>query len=217
MLRILLRSAVVRAAVLFWLSWLLLYHGCGGLENPRPTRTTVADYVKSDKSKKWVVLTDAKINLLNAVTLTTTTTTTNKYTRELVSSKTALSKLYIPIESTGSIQNDTVSLLLETDNEEILDVARQLKTESKGELLQSLAREKAKLIRSVELSGLMEKGENVEIRKHIKNLAGDFYILKHNQSGVGLMGLIGGLIMMGIGILLLTLIIFSLRRWKWED
>jgi type IV pilus assembly protein PilA len=195
-------------------SLLLLYFGAEvayeGWKNPKPTRMTVADYVKSDKSKEWVVLTDAKINLLNAVTVTTTTSTTNRKTHELVSSKTALSKLYIPIESTGSTQNDTVSLLLETDNEEILNIARQMDAMSGAKLLEFVVRERDKLIRSVELSGLMKREEGGEIRTHIKNLASNFYILKHNES---VPGLTGGLIIMGIGLLPF---IFIFLRWKKE-
>jgi hypothetical protein len=182
------------------------------------TRTTVADYVKSDKSKKWVVLTDAKINLLNAVTVTTTTTTTNNKTHDLVSSKKELSGLYIPIESAEFTQNDTVSLLLKTNDTGLIYFARQLKAmseaKSEAELLQFIVRERAKLIRSVELSGLMKRGEGGEIRKHIKNLAGEFYVLEHNSSPAMDSELEEGLIIMGIGLLLLTpfIIIFLLRR-----
>jgi TM2 domain-containing membrane protein YozV len=178
-----------------------------------PTRITVADYVKSDKSKKWVVLTDAKINLLHAVTVTTTTTTTHgqQVTRVPVSN------LYIPIESAGFTQNDTVSLLLETDNEEILNVVHQMKAmsgeKSEAKLLEFIVRERDKLIRSVELSGLVESESSMEssraqeIRKHIKNLASYFYILKHNSSATS--EPIEGLIIMGIGLFMLILSIFS--------
>ncbi len=178
---------------------------------PEPTRTTVADYVNSDKSKEWVVLTDAKINLLEAVGVTTTIT----YKSGNISEK-GLTGLYIPIESAEFTQNDTVSLLLETDDEEFLNVYRQLMAMSEAKQLQFSLENMDKLIRSVELSGRMlskysmESGTGEkEIRKYIKNLASDFSVLKHNSS---LPSSKGGLITMGIGLLMLAGFFFSLRR-----
>ncbi len=186
--------------ILFLSSLIFLFDGAGvvykGWKNSEPTRITVADYVNSDKSKEWVVLTDAKINLLNAVTVT----------RKKDGEPSELSELYIPIESAESTENDTVNLLLETHDEELFDVARQLnamsEATSEAELLQFLVRERDKLIRSVELSGVMKKGEWEEIREHIKNLASNFYILQHNSS----LSLKQGFSQMGFG---LVLLIFS--------
>jgi len=200
---------MLRIAVLLFSLFLLLGSAViayEGWKNPEPTRTTVADYVKSDKSKEWVVLTDAEIDLSEAVSVT-----------GQIDGK--VFKLYIPIRKIHTridelFTQDAVNLLLETKDEEILNVYRQLSAMSEAKRLQFLLENRPKLVRSVELSGLVSKNNmgNVreeQIRKHIENLASDFYILKHNQSYLGWKE--GGLIMMGIGLFLLT---FSLRGKK---
>lgn len=195
-------------SVIFLLSVFLIYTGYKDWKNreEQPTRITVADYVKSDKSKKWVVLTGAKINLLKAVSVTRKT---GLKIADVPVGSTEVLSLYIPIESTIT-QNDTVSLLLETNDKEILDIVRHApqliaksEAKSEAELLQFLI--KGKLIRSVELSGLMERGKGGEIQKHFKNLASNFYVLKHNSA----ISSTGGLKTMGVGLLMLTMSILS--------
>ena len=171
-----------------------------GWKNPEPTRTTVADYAKSDKSKEWVILTDAKINLLKAVVVTR-------------KKGGKISKLYVPIESAEFTQKDTISLLLDTDDKEILDIARQLHAMSGAEQLQFLVKEKDKLVRNVELSGRIASKHSMssdrvkEMQKLIENLASDFYILDHNWEA----SLKRGLIIAGIGLFMLIL---SFRKKK---
>ncbi len=172
---------------------------------PGPTRTTVADYLNSDQSKVWVTLTDAKISLLEAVTVTGK--------KEEVS--TGLSRLYIPIKSATLTRNDTISLLLDTNDAEILNVARQFLAMPEAKQLQFLLENRDKLIRSVELSGRVTGSDSLkigktEIRKHIENLAPHFYILEHNANLSE--NIVMGLIWVGIGLLLLTGSIWSFRK-----
>ncbi|MCI5222287.1 MAG: hypothetical protein D3924_06335 [Candidatus Electrothrix sp. AR4] len=185
-------------------SLLLFFFGvhdaCDGWKHPASKHMTVAEFVASDQSARWVVLTDAKLNLRKA------TVVTKERSGEI-------KKLYVPIESEEFFQKEKVSLLLNTEDEELLQIAAQLYLMTDGEQLGEIVQNRDKLLREVELSGTMcGKGTmNLnrvkKIRSIVNNLDEDFRILHHDAN----MNLTRGLIFSGVALLVL---VFTLRRKK---
>ncbi len=171
-----------------------------GWKHPNPERMTVAEFAASDQSAEWVVLTDAKLNLLKAAVL--------KKGKDKV-----IKKLYVPIESEEIFQKEKVSLLLDTNDKELLQIAAELYEMSEGEQLKYIVKNRDKLLRESELSGTMSgKGtmsaDRVEeMRSIVKNLGDDFHIMKHNAT----VNLTRGLI---ISVVALFFLILALRRRK---
>jgi len=162
--------------------------------NPEPVRMTVAEYAASDKSQKYVVLTDAAMNLFTAVGVISS-----------VSKK--VSRLYIPIESEEFAQKDGVSLLLNTVNSDLLAIANEFRTLSEGEQLQYFVQHVDTVIQEGELSGRVMSSSGLsgdraeEIQGLVDDLEKDFYVVNHG----GKPNLARGLSITGGGLLLLLL------------
>ena len=177
--------------------------GNESLQNPESIPMTVSDYLKSDKSLPYVTLSDAKINLLKAVTI-----------RKEKSDKIKL--IYVPIDAQGFEQKDSINLLLETDDDALLELATTMHGLSAGEQLKYVAENRDKLICSRALSGKMsgKHGMDGDHRKQmhelVKGLTKDFQIMDHNvKPDVG-----RGVILLMLGLALLLFGVWRIKKVK---
>ena len=190
--------------VLILLGLFLLFGGIhdayNGWQQSEPARMTVAEYTASDQADSWVVLTDAKVNLLKAVTV-----------RKGKEGK--VNRLYVPIESDEFFQKEKISLLLDTTDKELLAVAEEMVALSAGDQIRYLAENRNKLLRDVELSGTMMSHRALssdraeELGKLIGNLKDGFYIMNHGATVDFTRGVF-------ISIVALLLLVFAARRKK---
>ncbi|CAK8718315.1 hypothetical protein KKHLCK_07485 [Candidatus Electrothrix laxa] len=177
-----------------------MYAAYGGLKNSVPERMTVAEFVTDDRSSGAVLLTDARLNLLKAVVVTE-------------GKEGKIKKLYVPIESVYFLQEDKISLLLDTSDAKLLDIASELYRMSKGEQMKHVVHHRNSLLQEIELSGIMlDKGSmrasrQQEIRSIVKNIADDFFVLRHQAK----ISLVRSLIISVLGLFVLT---FGLFREK---
>ncbi len=166
-----------------------------GWKNPEPIRMTVAEYMNSDKSAKWVILTDAKINMLQAVVVM------KKKDKEVVT------RLYLPIESDSFKQEALKKLLLSSKDKKLLALASTLHNLPAAEQLKYIAQHKDALIFQQEISGNMLSADGMknshkdDVKKLMKNLDDDFYLLLHNAHPSFKRGL--GIFVVGLVLLLL--------------
>ena len=171
-----------------------------GWKQPEPARLKVAEFIGSDHSADWVVLTDAKLNLLKAVMVAK-------------GEGGKIKQLYIPIESDKFFQKDKVSLLLDTKDKELIAIANEMRAMSEGEQLKYIVQNRDRLLREGEISGTMSSkavmnSERVaEVNGLIKNLDGEFFILSHGAD----VNLKRGLIIAGVALVILVL---AFRRKK---
>lgn len=163
--------------------------------NPQPVRMSVSEYTDSDKSKAvYVTITDPKINILNSVVL---------------GSKLGggISRIYVPIEAENFEQKDKITLILNSSDSSLVDIANELYSLPESEQLQYMVRNIKKLTVSEPLSGrlmysgLMEKDRKEEVLKLMKNLDKDFYVLNHN----GAPSMVRGPVMAVIGLIMFLL------------
>ncbi|MCI5158981.1 MAG: hypothetical protein D3906_11220 [Candidatus Electrothrix sp. AUS1_2] len=177
-----------------------MYSAYGGLKHSAPKQMTVVEFAADERAPGAVQLTDARLNLLKAVALTEGATGKIK-------------KLYLPIESIGYIQEDKVSLLLDTDDEKILRIASELYRMSKEEQMKHAVHHRDTLLREMELSGMMldkasmRAGRLHEIEAVVPNLAENFFVLRHHAR----VNLFPSLI---ISVLGLFILVFGLFREK---
>ena len=161
--------------------------------NPKPTAMTVSEFSKFDKSKTvYIALTDAKISLLNAVA---------------ASGLGGVSRIYVQIESEDFKQDTKISLILNTVDDNIIDLADKLFSLSQAEQLKFIIENKDKLTIKGQLSGRlmysdsMQNDRKDEMLKLVDKLDNDFYVLNHN----GQPSKVRGPVMFIIGLLMLIL------------
>ena len=159
---------------------------------------TVSDYVNSDHTERWVVLTDAKLNLMKGVMVTK-------------GEGGKIKRLYLPIESEEFFQEEKISLLLDTTDDELLASAEEMRALSKGEQLKHLIQNRDKYLRNVELSGkvwsqsVMDSDHADDINRLISNIDDEYYVLDHGVTADFKRGLI-------ISIVALVILVITISR-----
>ena len=140
--------------------------------NPKPIDMKVSEFVRSDKSDlTYVNLTDANVSLLKAVA---------------ASGLGGVSRLYVQIESESYKQEDKISLILNTVDDEIIDLADKMFSLPQSEQLKFMIKNKDKLVIKGQISGRvmhsdsMESNRKEEMLKLMDKLDKDFYFLNHN-------------------------------------
>ncbi|MCI5120287.1 MAG: hypothetical protein D3908_03665 [Candidatus Electrothrix sp. AUS4] len=180
-----------------------MYYAYGGLKHSAPKRMTVVEFAADERSPGAVQLSDARLNLLKAVAVTEGTTGKIK-------------KLYLPIESIGYIQEGKVSLLLDTSDEKLLQIASELYSMSKEEQMKLAVHHRNTRLQEMELTGLMLDKASMrasrlrEIEAVVPNLADNFFILRHNAR----VNILRSLVVSVLGLFILT---FGLFREKKEE
>ena len=177
-----------------------MYYAYGGLKHSVPKRMTVVEFAADERSPGAVRLSDARLNMLKAVAVTEGATGKIK-------------KLYLPIESIGYIQEGKVSLLLDTSDEKLLEIASELYSMSRAEQMKQAVLHRNTLLREMELSGMMLDKASMqasrlrEIEAVVPNLADNFFVLRHHAK----VNLLRSLV---ISVLGLFVLIFGLLREK---
>ena len=180
-----------------------MYHAYRGLQHSVPQRMTVAEFVADNRSPGAVLLTDARLNLLKAFVVTE-------------GKEKKIKKLYIPVESIAFLQEDKISLLLDTDDEELLRIASEFYGMTKEEQMKHVISHRDSLLRETGLSGIMLDKASMrasrlrEISTVIPNLADNFFVLRHHAK----INLVRSLI---ISVLGLFVLLFGLFREKKVD
>ncbi|MDH5639601.1 MAG: hypothetical protein OEZ04_14030 [Nitrospinota bacterium] len=171
-----------------------------GMNQSEMAKMPVAQFVKSGKDIKWIALTDAKLDLLKAITVS--------------SGKTGkIKELYIPIESKEYRQGKSVNLLLESNDKKLLDLAQKLKDMDKASLTKYVLENRGELLTEGEVSGTvwtknsLSSSRRDEIKGLVSNLDENFYIMNHNAT----ISLTRGIVILAIGAGVLLL---GLRRKK---
>ncbi|MCW5211347.1 hypothetical protein VU04_00355 [Desulfobulbus sp. TB] len=175
-----------------------MYHAYFLLKNATPQQMTVAEFIGSDHHLGAVLLTDARLNLLKAMIVTE-----GKESR--------IKKLYLPIESIEFFQEDKVSLLLDTSDAKLLNIASKFYRMSKKEQRSYVVHHRQELLQEIELVGIMLDRHSMrasrlqEIRNVVPQLADDFFVLRHQAK----VSLVRSLV---ISVLGLFILIFGLFR-----
>lgn len=152
-----------------------MYHAYFLLKNATPQQMTVAEFMQfAHRSHHLgaVLLTDARLNLLKAIVITE-----EKENR--------IKKLYLPIDSIELLQEDRVSLLLDTSDAKLLNIASKIYRMSKKEQRSYVVHHRQDLLQEIELVGLMLDRHSMrasrlqEIRTVVPRLADDFFVLRH--------------------------------------
>ena len=167
--------------------------------NPKPIDMTVSEFNKADKSKlTYVSLSDAKISLLKSVA---------------VSGLGGVSRIYVQIESDEFKQDNKISLVLNTVDNTIIDMADKLFSLSQAEQLKFMLENKDKLTINGQISGRlmhsdsMEDDRKEEMLKLNSKLDSNFYVINHH----GYPSKFRGPVMLFIGLLML---VFAIRAKK---
>lgn len=171
------------------------------LKNATPQQMTVAEFLGSHddyhRHLGTVLLTDARLNLLKAIVITG-----GKENR--------IKKLYLPIESIEFLQGDKVSLLLDTSDVKLLNIASKIYRMSKKEQRQYVVHHRQELLQERELGGIMLDRHSMrasrlqEIRTVVPGLADDFFVLRHQAK----VSLVRSLIISILGLFILTFGLF---------
>lgn len=175
-----------------------LHEAYEGWSNPEPKQMTVSDYVNSDHTENWVVLTDAKLNLMKGVMVTK-------------GEGGKIKRLYLPIESEEFFQKEKISLLLDTTDEELLASAEEMRALSEGEQLKHFIQNRDKFLRNVELSGkvwsqsVMDSDHADDINRLISNIDDEYYVLDHGATADFTRGLI-------ISMVALVILVIAISR-----
>ena len=175
-----------------------MYHAYGGLKHSVPERMTVAEFATGDRSPGAVLLTDARLNLLKAVVVTE-------------GEEGKIKKLYVPIESIEFLQKGKTSLLLDTNDGELLRIASELYQMNKEEQMKHVVYHRNTLLHETALPGIMLDKVSMlasrlrEISTVVPNLADDFFVLRHHAK----VNLLRSLV---ISILGLFVLVFGLFR-----
>jgi len=174
------------------------------LKNREPLRMTFKDYHEQRPSAEWVSLSEAQLNLTNSAYVTARTSDKVK-------------EVYIAVEAMGNREDKPAWVLLESDNQELIDLMNQ--TSAKMNALKSPAEMTPELVQSLfparQISGLVQFGMESDSKTRDKlakldlALEKEFVIIKEGDEPnlmSSLMMLVGGLV---VGI-------FALRERKKE-
>lgn len=184
-----------------------MYHAYLLLKNATPQQMTVAEFIGSHGDYHHhlgaILLTDARLNLLKAMIVTE-----GKENR--------IKKMYLPIESIEFLQKDRVSLLLDTSDAKLLNIASKIYRMSKKEQRRYVVHHRQDLLQEIELGGIMLDRRSMrasrlqEIRTVVPRLADDFFVLRHQAQ----VSLARSLI---ISVLGLFILLFGLFREEKRD
>ncbi len=194
--------------ILFVFGLFLIAGGIGdaiqGHRAPEATKMTVAEFIADENISPWVILTDAKINLLRAVAVSS-------------GSSGKIKRLYAPIESNDAPQKDAIKVLIRTSDSEMIEVAQQMKDLSAGEQIKFLASHKKDLLREGAIEGRVNSHNSLkdsdlkEMRKLVGDLSSKFTVFDY--PGLAPSFKRGILILcLGIGLTLLSLFMFKKKK-----
>jgi hypothetical protein len=145
------------------------------LTNLKPTEMTYADFVQSKPSKKWLLLKNCELTLLDAM-----------YSQSRLSD--TIKEVYIPVHVSAVNDTGTVHCLFATKDPKIISlVSRFSKIQSEVELLKFAAENREALWVKRDIQGLVRFGIELKDKEKRKltrvgeNLAADFIIVDDGQ------------------------------------